>query len=301
MLYNQVPFDLPPDHSILKTLNFISRADNSEQITDLYLPKEYDSHPLPLVLAPHPITWTAKEDYHGGLQGLSRGYHPGWYALAEKYKVGLVMPHGHHRRVENCSLASPEQISDMRQLINEIEDIGIKVDRQRIYACGLSMGGQEALVMAGIYPEIITAVVAFNPIIDLAVWQKSLATSKIEEIRAFGTDKRILIEVGADPDLAPELYDERSPIHYFDNLVSVPILLFWSEKDIIVPEQEIKHSYRLYKLVKEISKTSPIAEFNHTLSHGVTEFNRIECWQLHEWCDYDLALKWLLTITKPIN
>jgi predicted peptidase len=189
----------------------------------------------------------------------------------------------------------------MLQLISEIEDKEVQVDHQRIYACGLSMGGQEALVMAGVHPEIIAAVVAFNPIIDLAVWQKSLATSKIEEIRAFGTDERIVIEVGADPDKAPELYDERSPIHYFGSLVNIPILLYWSEKDIIVPDQESKHTYRLYQKIKEISKTSPIAEFNHTLSHGVTEFSQKECWQLHEWCDYDLALKWLLSISKPIN
>jgi hypothetical protein len=301
MLYNQIPSELPPDHSILKTLHYLSAADDTEQQADLYLPQEYDSHPLPLVLAPHPITWTAKEDYLGGYEGISTGYHPGWYGLAEKYGVGIVMPHGHHRRVENCSLASPEQISDMRQLITEIEDIGIQVDHQRIYACGLSMGGQEALVIAGVHPEIITAVVAFNPIIDLAVWQKSLATSKSEEIRAFGTDKRIVQEVGANPEEGPSLYNDRSPINYFDRLVNVPILLFWSEKDIIVPEQEAQHSYRLYQMIKQISTTAPIAEFNHTLTHGITEFNEINYWQIHEWCDYDLALKWLLSISKPIN
>ena len=301
MLYNQLPSNLPPDHSILKTLHFISRTDDSEHIADLYLPIEYDTQPIPLILAPHPITWTAKEDYHGGIEGLSRGYHPGWYDLADKYRVGLVMPHGHHRRVENCSLASPEQISDMLQLIDVVEGAGVQVDRQRIYSCGLSMGGQEALVLAGVHPEIIAAVVAFNPIIDLAVWQKSLATSKIEEIRAFGTDQRIVIEVGAEPEKEPDLYDERNPLHYIDGLVKVPILLFWSEKDLIVPEQESKHSYRLYQMLKEISITAPIAEFNHTSSHGVTEFNNLERWQLHEWCDYDLALKWLLSIRKPIK
>ncbi len=165
-------------------------------MADLYLPARYTTQKIQLILAPHPITWTAEEDYHGGLKGLFRGYHPGWYGLADIYNVGIVMPHGHHRVVDLCSLASPEQISDMLQLIDEIEVIGVHIDHQRIYTCGLSMGGQEALVMAGVHPEIIAATVAFNPIIDLAVWQRSLATSEIEEIQAFGTDQRIVKEVG---------------------------------------------------------------------------------------------------------
>ncbi len=78
----------------------------------------------------------------------------------------------------------------------------------------------------------------------------------------------------------------------------MPILLYWSEKDLIVPEQETIHSYRLYQSIKRISNISPIAEFNHTLTHGTGEFEKKERWQLHEWCDYDLALKWLLSITK---
>ncbi|PWB51568.1 MAG: hypothetical protein C3F13_14120 [Anaerolineales bacterium] len=299
VLYNPTPTDLPPDRSIIKKMNFISAADHSKQIADLYIPRQLFSQKIPLVLAPHPITWTAGEDYHIGLKGLSRGYHSGWYGMAEQYGVGIVMPHGHHRAAELCSLASPEQISDMVQLIDEVEAIGVLIDRHRIYACGLSMGGQEALVLAGAHPEVVAAVVAFNPIIDLAFWQRSLATSEIEDIRAFGTDQKIINEVGGSPDKVPELYNERSPIHYFGNLTNTPILLYWSEKDLIVPEQEAIHSYRLYQLIKGVSSTSPIAEFNHTFTHGITEFGKIERWQLHEWCDYDLALRWLLSISKP--
>jgi hypothetical protein len=40
--------------------------------------------------------------------------------------------------------------------------------------------------------------------------------------------------------------------------------------------------------------TAPICEHNHTYSHGVTEFTQAVCWQLHEWSDYELALRWLL-------
>ena len=76
------PADLPPDPSI-KRIQFTSRADNSIQVADLYLPARYTTQKIPLILAPDPITWTAEEDYHGGLKGLFRGYHPGWYGLAD--------------------------------------------------------------------------------------------------------------------------------------------------------------------------------------------------------------------------
>lgn len=301
MLFIQAPPELPPDQSILKRIQFTSRSDHSIQVADLYLPRGYATHKIPLILAPHPITWTSIEDYHGGLKGLYRGYHSGWYGLADKYGVAIVIPHGHHREVELCSLASPEQISDLLQLIDEIEAIEVLIDHHRIYACGLSMGGQEALVMAGTYPEVIAGVVAFNPIIDLAFWQRSLATTEILEIRAFGTDRRIINEVGGAPEEVPALYNERSPIHYFSKMTNTPILLFWSEKDLIVPQQETIHSYRLYQLIKGISNISPVVEFNHTFTHGITKFGKIERWQLHEWCDYELALNWLLSHKKLTN
>ena len=294
-LYVKRPQVLPVDRSCQRLIEFTSTADGTVQRADLYTPAEGVAKPVPVVIAPHPITWSAAEEYNGGLTGgYKRGYHAGWYGLADRYKVVIVMPHGHSRRIDGCSLASPEQISDIAQLINVMPEFQVDVNHNQIYACGESMGGQEALVVAGQNPELFAAVVAFNPIVDLAAWQLDLANSENLEIRGFGTDQRVIQEVGGTPSEVPLLYAERSPTNYVDGLKKVPTLIFWSNKDLIVPRQATHHAYHLYQMVKSSDISSPIAEYNHTHIHGEIEFNETTCFQLHEWCDYELALHWLL-------
>lgn len=291
------PDPLPDDYSRHVPVTYISPSDGTTQTANIYSPTT-TTGPLPLVLAPHPITWTAEQDYHEGYPGFTRGYHRGYYNLANQYGVVIAMQHGHHRRVENCSLASPEQIADMVYLIDHLQAENYEIDVRRIYACGLSMGGQEALVVAGRYPDRITAAVAFNPIVDLAAWQEDLATTDVQAIREFGTDQRIAEEVGGWPSDVPELYRERSATDYIDGLAEVPILILWTHEDLIVPRQTTHHSFLLYQKIKEKTITAPVAEYNHTQAHGTSRFDNHTRWQLHEWADYELALRWLLIHEK---
>jgi pimeloyl-ACP methyl ester carboxylesterase len=288
------PDPLPPDASRKQTISLKSSADGCTVNVDVYSPSGGGDEPLPLLLAPHAITWTAAEDYHGGLQGLMRKYHPGYYGLAEKHGTIIAMPHGHHHREELCSVAGPEQIADMAHLVDALAAYGYLVDKRRVYACGLSMGAQEALVLAGVYPDRIAAVVAFNPIVDLAAWHEELATSEVPEIREYDTAQRIANEVGGLPSEAAQAYAARSALNYVAGLARVPTLVFWTEQDLIVPRQITHHTMLLYRRVKEVNINSPFAEYNHTTIHGPLEFNQVTRWQLHEWCDYDLALRWLL-------
>ncbi|MGI8827676.1 MAG: alpha/beta hydrolase family protein [Chloroflexota bacterium] len=276
----------------------MSAADGTERFVDVYAPA-YSEEPLPVILAPHPITWTADEDYHGGLPGLKRDYHPGWYGLADRYGALVVMPHGHHRHEDLCSLASREQIQDMIQILDNLMVFGYAVDPGRVYACGLSMGGQEALVAAGRHPERFAAICAFNPIVDLAAWYDDLASSSHPDILAFGTARRVALEVGGTPDSVPAEYEERGAMAYVEGLSLVPTLLFWSELDSVVPRQLERHAARLYHRVKSMRATAPIAEYNHTTIHGLAQFGEDVRWRLHEWCDYELALQWLLMHRRP--
>lgn len=288
------PSPLPPDPSRKQTIELPSPSDGCAMKVDVYSPSQASAGALPLVLAPHAITWTAAEDYHGGLQGLKRSYHPGYYGLAEKHGVIIAMPHGHHHREALCSLAGAEQIDDMAHLIEALGDFGYRVDKRRVYACGLSMGAQEALVLAGKHPGRIAAIVAFNPIVDLAAWYEELATSEVPEIREYDTAKRIANEVGGTPSQAPGAYAARSAFSYLQGLARVPTLVFWSEQDLVVPRQITHHTIPLYRHLKELDVNSPIAEYNHTRIHGPLMFDQVTRWQLHEWCDYDLALRWLI-------
>jgi predicted peptidase len=292
------PTDLPPDPSKVKTIEITSPADGCQVKVDVYSPRSETTEPLPLVLGPHPITWTAAEDYHGGLEGLMREYHRGYYGLAQKYQVLIALPHGHHHKEDLCSLAGSEQIADMIYLIDGLSEHLYPVDKSRVYACGLSMGGQEALVLAGKHPDRITAVFAFNPIVDLAAWHEELATSAVPEIKEYDTAARIANEVGGLPLEIPEAYAARSANNFVEGLTRVPTMIYWSEQDLVVPRQVTHHTIPLYSAVKKMNINSPMAEYNHTAMHGPLNYDQLTRWQLHEWCDYDLAIKWLLGHTK---
>ena len=297
-LVEKRPTEFPPDRSHQETLEMVSPADGCRVKIDIYSPSRGIGKPLPLLLAPHPITWTASQDYHLGFEGFTREYHRGYYGLAEKYQLVIAMPHGHQHREDLCSLAGPEQLADMVFLIDGLGEHGYLIDSKRVYACGLSMGGQEALVLAGKYPDRITAVVAFNPIVDLAAWHEELATSDVPEIKEYDTAARIANEVGGTPGEVPEAYAERSATSYIEGLSRVPTLAFWSEKEIIIPRQLTHHTYLLYQRVKALDPSSPFAEYNHTRIHGPLEFDQLTRWQLHEWSDYELAIRWLLCHLK---
>jgi pimeloyl-ACP methyl ester carboxylesterase len=208
--------------------------------------------------------------------------------------VIIAMPHGHHHHEDLCSLAGPAQIADLVFLIDGLAEFGFEVDPRKVYACGLSMGGLESLVLAGKHPDRITAAVAFNPIVDLAAWHDDLAASDVPEIREYNTAARIAREVGGTPAEAPAAYAQRSATNFAEGLAQVPTMIFWSEHDLIVPRQVTHHTYLLYRQVKELDVNAPFSEYNHTRMHGPLELDQATRWQLHEWCDYDLALRWLL-------
>ena len=281
------------DPSRRETIELQSRADGCPVIVDVYGPRERTGH-LPLVVGPHAITWSATEEYHGGLKGLMRKHHPGYFGLAEKHRVIIALPHGHHHVEPQCSLAGPAQIVDLAGMRDTLAERGYAVDHRRVYACGLSMGAQEALVLAGRHPDRIAAVVAFNPIIDLAAWYEDLATSDVPEIREYDTAKRIASEIGGRPQEVPDAYAARSPASYADGLTRVPSLIFWSDQDLVVPRQSTHHVGPLTRRISELDANSPFAAYNHTRIHGPLTYDKLTRWQLHEWCDYDLAISWML-------
>lgn len=291
-LFRPHPDSIPPDPSRHETVAFASPADGSTQWAEVYSPPAITGEPLPLVIGLHGAGWTAAQDYHQGPPGLKVGYHRGWYGLAAAYEVIIVLPHGHHRREETMSFAAPEQMADIAHLPHAIQARGYRVDDTRVYACGLSMGGQEALMAAGRHPDLFAAVVAFNPVVDLATLQRDMQA--IDRIRGTDAAARIANEVGGLPEKLPQAYAERSPLSVVEQLANVPTMIFWSDRDFIVPRQVSHHAYRLYQQVKALSATAPICEYNHTYSHGVTDFTPEVGWQLHEWSDYELALQWLL-------
>src|SRR5262245_8856661 len=130
------PEHMPVDASRFATVVFTSPADGTPQKVNVYAPSNNTGEPLPLLLAPHPITWTPEQEYQGCWDGMQKwGYHRGYYGLADEYGVIIALPHGHHRREEYCSLAAPEQIADMAYLIDALDEHGYRADKGRVYVC----------------------------------------------------------------------------------------------------------------------------------------------------------------------
>lgn len=177
----------------------------------------------------------------------------------------------------------------------EAVDREVGVDHDRVYTCGLSMGALEALLVAGTYPDMIAAAFAFNPVADTRAWLEDLTSATNEDIRSEGSDQMIAREVGGLPDEVPEAYARRSAFAVLDGLRSVPLTIWWSHLDLVVPRQAECHGKRLYDELKRLDPTAPVSEYDQTLRFGLpTEPTDDQRWAIHESADYRFAAAWLL-------
>ncbi len=242
-----------------REITFTSEFDGTERRAILIAPENAGQEPLPLVIVPHAAGWTGEA---------TAGY---WRDIPVRHGVIAVFPHGHSRAVPLRSMGWRGQMSDLFLLPHIIEDMGYPLDRSRLYAAGISMGGQEGLLLAGQHPDLLAGVVSFNAVVDLTAWFYDC------ESEVCG---RMEIEVGGTPEEVPEAYAERSPISYAATIAETPVLIYWDPDDKIVQFQEEKQSGRLFRLVKEIDPNAPIEGHRHDRGHSFV--------------NPSLALRWLL-------
>lgn len=275
-------------------LEMRSPYDGSSQRAVLRLPAQPLGGPTPLVVAPHPFGWTVDEDYDGGCPGIKATRHSGWRGVATDLGVAILQPMGHHRRVPGCSLGFEAVICDIPSWL-QVVDANVTIDRQRVYACGLSMGGLESLLAAAHLPDVFAAAFVFNPVVDVARWHDDLATTPIEELREEGGARRIALEVGGRPSEVPDLYRARTPMALLSNLARVPLTIWWSRVDSVVPGQATHHGKHLFDALKATDPAAPVSEYDHTSRYGYGDApTLLEGWAIHESSDYRLAARWLL-------
>jgi pimeloyl-ACP methyl ester carboxylesterase len=271
-----------------------SPLDGSIQHGMLSLPASPTDGPLPLILAPHPFGWSVEEDYHGGCVGLQAAEHRGWRGVPSELGVAVIQPDGHHRAVERCSLGYEGVWVDAPAWLAATDAI-VPVDRSRVYACGLSMGGQESLLIAGHQPGMIAAVFVFNPVVDAAAWHDDLARTPSAALRAEGSERLIAEEVGGTPADAPAAYARRSAFSVLPALTAIPISIWWSPLDLVVPRQAECHGKRLFDELRRLDPNAPVTEHDHTSQHRLSDPpTERECWGIHETSDYASAARWLL-------
>ena len=73
-------------------------------------------------------------------------------------------------------------------------------------------------------------------------------------------------------------------------------MIYWSRKDSIVVNQESRQSKYLHDLIKSRFPHANVHEYDHSQDHGFHAFDAEECIRCHEFSDFAVAVKWLLSV-----
>jgi predicted peptidase len=279
----------------LRTLNFISDYDNSERGLLISFPLNFNKDKqYPLIISPHPFGWSNFENFYGGTADLLYAF-KGWTGISERYKIIIALPSGHGRFHEKISLAWEAQIEDLISIPEILNNANIKINKDKMFICGLSMGGMETLTTLGKYPNILKAGFCFNAIADLNAWYNDVKQGNTDQ-KLVDMDILSLVneELGGTPEELQEEYIKRSAVSYIDNLTEANLMIYWSSKESVVPNQENSQGKKLYDLIKLRNPNAKTYEHDHTYDHGFDKFGNDERMKCHEYSDFNLATKWFL-------
>ncbi len=216
--------------------------------------------PLPLIISPHGrgVTGRANARLWGNLPG--RG------------GFAVVNPDGQGRRLPKHSWGNYGQVRDLARMpeILRRQLPWIRIDTERVYAFGGSMGGQESLLLLARYPERLAGVAVFDAVTDFA--------RQYRRFTFVGCNKRCLQswkghigyrlrrlardEVGGSPKTLPTSFAMRSPITYARAIGAscVPLQVWWSVADLVVtaPQQQ---SGKFFWTLRGLNPDAPLSGF----------------------------------------
>jgi fermentation-respiration switch protein FrsA (DUF1100 family) len=190
---------------------------------------------LPLVISPH----------GRGIDGLANARLWGQFPALDGFAV--VSPDGQGRRLPLYSWGYSGQISDLARMPEIVKHAlpWLRIARNRVYAVGASMGGQEALLLTAESPGLLEGTAVFDAPVDFALQYRLFLRLRCgvvcrrqwKEPIGVGLQRLARIEVGGSPSQVPAAYAERSPAHDLDELAraGVPLGLWWSVRDRLVP------------------------------------------------------------------
>jgi pimeloyl-ACP methyl ester carboxylesterase len=224
--------------------------------------------PIPLIISPH----------GRGVSG--RANINRWGNLPAEGPFAVVNPDGHGRRLRLYSWGYRGQIDDlarMRRIVTYTLP-WLRIDRDRTYAFGASMGGQETLLLAARHPWLLAGAAAFDSVSDLsrryydfprlpcnwvclARWNGPIGISMQAVARR---------EIGGSPANARKAYDKRSPMSYVRQLASgrVPLQVWWSTADRVVVDQR-RQSARFLQAVLRKNPDAPVQGFSGNWRHSM--------------------------------
>ena len=221
------------------------------------LPHWYGPHdhpPIPLIISPHGRGVPASHNVRiwGDLPALGR--------------FAVVNPEGQGRALTLYSWGDPGEIDDLARMPRIVTHAlpWLRVDRQRIYAFGGSMGGQETLLLVARFPHLLAGAAAFDAPTRMAVRYFDFPHLR------FGQRLQVLAraEFGGTPRTDPNAYLIRSPEDWARQIAfsGVPLQIWWSRADRIVTDQ-YDESGALYREIKRLNPTAQVVQFVGSWMH----------------------------------
>jgi poly(3-hydroxybutyrate) depolymerase len=222
------------------------------------------SPPLPLVISPH------------GRGVRARTNASLWRGLPGQGDFAVVCPGGMGRRLPLHSWGWKGQIDDLARMPSILRAARpwLRVDPQRIYAVGGSMGGQETLLLLGRRPRLLAGAVAFDSVTDFF--------RRYADFTLLGRKGRTLqelarLEVGGTPASNPQAYHLRSPQYWLTEIArsGVALQMWWSDADEIVTGQQ-NQSGRFFRELRELEPRARVDRVTGSWSHTAESYRRLQ-------------------------
>jgi pimeloyl-ACP methyl ester carboxylesterase len=224
-------------------------------------------HPaLPLVISPH----------GRGRDGRSNSHL--WGDLPSIGGFAVVSPDGQGDHLPTMSWGAPGQIADLARMPAIVAEAlpELRIDRERIYAFGGSMGGHETLLLVARYPMLLAGAASFDGVSDFALQYRNFPQLGCNAVcrhlwrGTIGEGLQTLArrEIGGSPETAPSAYAARSAITQARAIAAscVPLQIWWSTADLIVRDSN-RQSGSLLALVQRLNPRAPAEGFVGTWIH----------------------------------
>lgn len=191
-----------------------------------------------------------------------------WHDLPTTRRFMVICANSSGRRDPYQSWSAPGQIRDLGSLPDLVTGAmpWLRIDRERLYVLGGSMGGQETLSLLARYPDRFAAALSIDGLGNLTQRYYELA-----KVHALDLQADMRREVGGTPRQVPFRYRQRSPITFARTLATcrVPLSIWWSEDDVWVINQATTQTGWLCKAIRRIDPAAALTERMTSVDHGM--------------------------------
>jgi pimeloyl-ACP methyl ester carboxylesterase len=259
----------------------VRASDGIERTAFLYVPAIEKS--CRLVVTPHPFGFSALGNLFGEAAGPRTIVDvPGVAAAARRHGFAVLVLQSEGQRYTGMSVGAAGQLEAYQIALGDTAELVPELNTDRVGACGLSMGGQEALLLASsAIGDRVVAVAAQSPVTDLVAWYRALNRDGAAHAPA------LLAELGGDPRTNPDVWAARSPIEQVANLIdrgtAIQIRLNDRDEIVVATEQGRPYAAALRAaggVVELIDDLPALDEADPGRS-------------AHEYADWDAMLTWI--------